>query len=67
MTHYHIHWSKGLLDWECFNLAAEAEAAAQMLVLPAETYRIEEYDEQCPECLKLRMKCGRGTARGAAA
>jgi hypothetical protein len=51
--HYHIRWStKEVLDWEAFESRAEAEAAAQQLVQPDETYTIIERDESCPRCRK---------------
>jgi hypothetical protein len=56
MTHHHIRWSGGLLNWEPFSTRAEAEAGANQELLPAETYTIEQYDDEtCPRCPK-RMK-----------
>jgi hypothetical protein len=53
--HYHIRWSeKAALDWACFDTRAEAEKSARQLVLPDETYTIEEYGATCPQCMKLR-------------
>jgi hypothetical protein len=52
--HYHIHWcEKASLDWAFFDTRAEAEKAARLLVLPGETYTIEEHDGSCPQCMKL--------------
>jgi hypothetical protein len=58
MTHHHIRWSGGLLNWEPFGTRAEAEACANQEVLPAENYTIEQYDDEtCPRCPKrMRMK-----------
>jgi hypothetical protein len=53
-SHYHIHWSgKPTLDWERFDTTADAEANARKLMLPGETYTIEEHGESCPRCLKF--------------
>ena len=69
MTHYHIRWAQiPLLDWESFNTRVEAEAAAQILARPGETYTIEEYDETCPRCraamTRLPSSEGAAAARG---
>jgi hypothetical protein len=52
--HYLIKWSgKPVLDWERFDTSADAEANARKLMLPGETYTIEEHGESCPRCLKF--------------
>jgi hypothetical protein len=52
--HYHIRWTgKPVLDWACFATRAEAEKGARELVLPRETFTIEEHDESCAQCMKL--------------
>jgi hypothetical protein len=63
-THYHIHWTgKPTLDWACFPTRAEAEKNARQLVLPGETYTIEEHDESCPQCMNLMKRmAARGTS-----
>jgi hypothetical protein len=48
--HYHIRWSESKLDWDIFDTPEEAEAAAKQLVLPNETYTIEQFDGDCPRC-----------------
>jgi hypothetical protein len=50
VIHYHIRWSASKLDWEIFKTPEEAEAAAKQLVLPKETYTIEQFDGGCPRC-----------------
>jgi predicted methyltransferase len=51
-VHYHIRWAQiPLLDFESFNTHVEAEAAAQVLARPGETYAIEEHREGCQRCL----------------
>ena len=69
MTHYHIRWAQiPLLDWESFNTRVEAEAAAQILARPGETYTIEEYDETCPRCrAAMNVKSMHGTFNEASA
>lgn len=55
MAHHHIRWSGGILDWERFSTRAEAQASADQLMRPEETYSVEEYtDETCPNCSKWR-------------
>jgi len=57
VQHFHIHWSdKANLDWARFPTRAEAEKNARQLVLPGESYTIEERDESCPECMKLMQR-----------
>jgi hypothetical protein len=49
--HYHIRWAHiPLLDYEPLNTRVEAEAAAQRLAGPGETYSIEEHGEGCQRC-----------------
>jgi len=49
--HYHIRWS-GIeeLDYEAFRTQQEAEAVAEQLLRPNETYTIEKRDQSCPRC-----------------
>jgi len=54
MVHYHIRWSNSQLDWEAFCTQVEAEASALDLVLPDESYIIQEFDETCSECSALK-------------
>ena len=51
-SHYHIRWGSGQLDWERFETEYDAEASARHLIQYKETYRIEEFDESCPRCMK---------------
>ena len=53
MIHYHIRWSNSQLDWEQFSTRDEAEASAQDLALPDESYIIQEFDGTCSECAAL--------------
>jgi hypothetical protein len=63
--HYHIRWNeKAKLDWACFATRAEAEKDARRLVLPGETYTIEEHGERCPQCARVSA---RGTSNEASA
>jgi hypothetical protein len=49
--HYHIRWSQiPLLDFESFNTRVDAEAGAQVLARPGETYTIEEQGDGCQRC-----------------
>jgi hypothetical protein len=49
--HYHIRWStKPNLDWQPFDTAAEAETAATYMLLPDETFTVEEAGEMCSRC-----------------
>jgi len=52
--HFHIRWSeKNNLDWECFETREEAEARAQELAAPNETFAIEAVSQACP--MRTRM------------
>ncbi len=62
MQHFHIRWSGSKLDWEVFKTHHEAEASAQQLVLPKETYSIEEFDGNCPRCGERGRPLSRSTA-----
>jgi hypothetical protein len=54
-SHYHIRWSgTAALDWDRFDTRVEAEASAEQLVRPRETYTIEEFDGTCPRCRTVR-------------
>lgn len=50
MIHFHIRWSDSKLDWEAFQTREEATESAKELVLPGETYIVEEFDGSCPRC-----------------
>ena len=52
MTHFHIRWigERAKLDWEAFTTQVEAERTATELVQPDETFVIEEFDGNCPQC-----------------
>jgi len=55
-THFHIRWASGALDWERFDTMLDAEASAQQLVRPGETYTLEEYPDDCSRCGALRAR-----------
>jgi hypothetical protein len=50
IVHFHIRWSGSGLDWQVFVTAKEAESAAQDLVLPGESFTVEEFGGNCPRC-----------------
>jgi hypothetical protein len=50
MNHFHIRWSSGKLDWQRFVTYSDAEATAKELVQPNETFTIEEFHRNCPQC-----------------
>jgi hypothetical protein len=52
-THFHIRWASGALDWERFATCWEAESATNQLAYTNERYTIEEFDDDCPRCLKV--------------
>jgi PAS domain S-box-containing protein len=55
MIHYHIRWGSSKLDWETFQTAEDAKAAAEQLVRTGETYTIHESDGDCPACAKTAL------------
>ena len=50
VVHFHIHWSDSGLDWQVFATAEDAMNAARDLVLPGESFTIEEFGRACPRC-----------------
>lgn len=51
MSHYHIRWGTGALDWERHETRAAAEKSARQLAQLDETYTIEEFrNEKCSAC-----------------
>ena len=55
MTHYHIRWSDGNLDWQRFITYMDAEATAKEEVVQSnKTFTIEEFNWNCPYCRALR-------------
>lgn len=56
MAHYHIRWRDSDLDWEAFSTQEAAELRAAALVRPNETYAIEQFDGNCPQCLSLETR-----------
>jgi hypothetical protein len=50
MVHYHIRWSSSKIDWQVFNTEQEAQIQAANLVRPGETYTIDKFGEECPQC-----------------
>jgi hypothetical protein len=58
--HYHISWTEtGKLDWEPFASMADAAMRATELAQRDENYEIEEFDETCPQCEKMRSIAGK--------
>jgi hypothetical protein len=65
MFHYHIRWSGGKLDWEVFENEATATDAAEKLVRPSESYTIQGFDGDCPQCFPQcsnQLELSKGTA-----
>jgi hypothetical protein len=62
VSHFHIKWSGGALDWERFRTHVEAENAAELLVRSGEAYTIEQYGEQCPACAEVLTKRSAGSS-----
>jgi hypothetical protein len=62
MVHFHICWSDSKLDWQAFQTREEAITRAKELVLPDETYVIEELDGACPRCNNPIRFCGEDNA-----
>jgi hypothetical protein len=58
LNHFHIRWSNSKFDWQTFNTREEAEASAKELVLPDETYSIEQFDGDCPQCYRPKPRAG---------
>jgi hypothetical protein len=54
ITHYHIQWSSGRLDWQRFDICVHADECAKELVLSDETYTIEGFGKECPRCALAR-------------
>jgi hypothetical protein len=54
VQHFHIRWSGEKLDWEAFNTQAEAERQAKELMLPGESFAVEQFDGDCPRCGEIR-------------
>jgi hypothetical protein len=54
VQHFHIRWSGAKLDWEVFPTPEEAERQAHELKLPGETFTIEQFDGNCPQCSEIR-------------
>ena len=57
-THYHILWASGALDWEAFDSRNAAETSAKELARRDETYTIEKYGIDCPQCAAMSRKAG---------
>jgi len=62
--HYHIRWSgRATLDWQRFHTREEANVEAARLVLPDESFTIEECCEDClGRLLRAQLKKSRLTA-----
>jgi len=50
VVHYHIRWSDSKIDWQVFTTSEEAQVEAVRLVRPGETYTIDEFGDECPQC-----------------
>jgi hypothetical protein len=57
ITHYHIQWSSGRLDWQRFDSCVGADEFAKEFVLSDETYTIEGFGADCPRCQSARASC----------
>jgi hypothetical protein len=54
-SHFHIHWStKDAPDWQRFKTHAEARFRALELVMPGESFTVEEHSGDCRACQPLR-------------
>jgi hypothetical protein len=56
VIHFHIRWSNSKFDWEAFQNQTEADKAAKQLVRPGESFTIEQFDGECPQCQALQGK-----------
>jgi hypothetical protein len=54
MKHYHIRWANSNLDWEAFPTEVEANARAEQLKQPGESYAIEQANAHCQRCENLK-------------
>jgi hypothetical protein len=61
VCHYHIRWSSSGLDWEAFVSKREADDSAKELVRAGETYTIEQFNCDCPQCAALLARTSRRT------
>lgn len=53
--HFHIHWStKDAPDWQKFSTHAEARFHALELIMPGESFTVEEHSGDCRACQSLR-------------
>lgn len=56
-THFHIHWSEtDRFDWKAFAGYGEAKESALSLVLPSETFSIDEFSSNCRICISKPAK-----------
>jgi len=51
--HYHIRWSDSKVDWQAFGSPAEANASAEKLARPGETYAVEKFEDICWRCAQF--------------
>ena len=54
--HYHINWSTSGFDWERFECYEAATKEASSMVRPDETFTIEQVDNDCIVCEKLKSR-----------
>ena len=50
VVHYHIHWSNSTFDWQAFRTLEGARIEAERLVVPGETFTIDQFDDNCAHC-----------------
>jgi hypothetical protein len=56
-THFHVHWSEtDRFDWKAFGSREEANGSALSLVLPGESFSIEEFSSSCRVCKSKPVK-----------
>jgi hypothetical protein len=56
-THFHIHWSEtDRFDWKSFASSDDAKGSALGLVLPGESFSIEEFSSNCRVCKSKPVK-----------
>jgi len=54
--HYHIRWSDSSLDWKPCSTQEEATKLAGQIKKPTESYTIEECDDKCERCRRLKSE-----------
>jgi hypothetical protein len=54
LRHYHINWFSVGFDWELFKSQQDALKTAWLLVKPHEPFTVEQFDDSCPVCTKIK-------------